>query len=89
MYYLYILRCADDSLYTGITTDLARRVEEHNTSKLGAKYTKARRPVELIYSKKFRTRAAASKAEYKIKQLPREKKLELIDKKVDKQSLTK
>lgn len=78
MYYLYILRCADDSLYTGITTDLARRVEEHNKSALGAKYTRARRPVTLVYSKKFRTRVTASRAEYRTKQLTREQKLALI-----------
>ena len=78
MYHLYLLRCADDTLYTGITTDLARRVAEHNTSPRGAKYTHARRPVELVYSKKFRTRAAASKAEYKLKQRTRAQKLALI-----------
>ncbi len=77
MYHLYILRCADGSLYTGITTDLARRVEEHNSSVLGAKYTRARRPVELVYSKKFRSRSTASKAEYRMKQLTREEKLAL------------
>jgi len=81
MYYLYILRCADDTLYTGITVDLKRRVEEHNGSKLGAKYTKARRPVELIYSRKFRTRSSASKEEFRIKTLNREEKLEIIKKK--------
>ncbi len=78
MYYLYILRCADDTLYTGITVDLERRINEHNTSKLGAKYTSARRPVELVYSKKFRNRSTASKAEGKVKGLSREEKLTLI-----------
>jgi len=80
MYFLYILRCADDTLYTGITTDLARRVGEHNFSPLGAKYTRARRPVELVFSKKFRSRSAASCAEYKMKQLTREQKMSLIQK---------
>ncbi|MFA5871186.1 MAG: GIY-YIG nuclease family protein [Parcubacteria group bacterium] len=55
MYYLYILECADKTLYTGITTNLARRIAEHNDSKLGAKYTFARRPVKLAYSKNLKT----------------------------------
>lgn len=78
MYYLYILECSDLSLYTGITVDLDRRVLEHNTAKIGAKYTKARRPVRLVYSKKFRNRSLASKAEMKIKKLSRQQKLELV-----------
>jgi len=78
MYHLYILQCADKTLYTGITVDLARRIKEHNDSKLGAKYTRARRSVKLVYSKKFRNRSSASKAESRIKNLTRQKKLELI-----------
>jgi len=78
MWYVYILQCADKTLYTGITVDLARRLEEHNSSQLGAKYTRARRPVKMVYSKKFRSRSAASKAEYQIKKLSRENKLKLI-----------
>lgn len=78
MYYLYILKCADKTLYTGITTDLTRRVSEHNTSKLGAKYTKARRPVNLVYSRKFRTRATATREEIRIKNLSKIEKLKLI-----------
>lgn len=78
MYYLYMLECADTTLYTGITVDLDRRVLEHNTSKTGAKYTKARRPVKLVYSKKFRNRSLASKAENKLKKLSRNQKLALI-----------
>jgi len=78
MYYLYILKCADKTLYTGITVDLDRRIEEHNDSKLGAKYTRARRPVKLVYSKKFRNRSSASKEESRIKNLSREEKLGLI-----------
>lgn len=81
MYYLYILKCADETLYTGITVDLERRIQEHNQSKLGAKYTKARRPVKLIYSKKFRNRSLASKEENRIKRLSREEKLELLGRK--------
>ncbi len=80
MYHLYILKCADKTLYTGITVDLDRRIEEHNDSKLGAKYTRARRPVKLAYSKKFRNRSSASKEESRIKNLSREEKLELIKK---------
>ncbi|MFA5188125.1 MAG: GIY-YIG nuclease family protein [Patescibacteria group bacterium] len=80
MYYLYILKCADKTLYTGITLDLARRIKEHNFSKLGAKYTRARRPVELVYSKKFRSRSTASRAEAKLKNLTRAEKLKIIAK---------
>jgi len=80
MYYLYILKCADDTLYTGITVDLERRVKEHNTSSLGAKYTTARRPVELVYSKKYKDRSSASKQECQIKDLSRIEKLKLIRK---------
>jgi putative endonuclease len=78
MYHLYIVRCADESLYTGITTDLSRRVIEHNAGKAGAKYTRARRPVELVYSKKYRGRSTASKAEAALKRLSRKEKLALI-----------
>ena len=78
MYHLYILKCADGTLYTGITIDLARRVGEHNSSKLGAKYTRARRPVKLVYSKKFRNRSLASTAECRIKKVSRDKKVKLI-----------
>jgi len=80
MYFVYILQCADNSLYTGITTDLERRVSEHNLSKLGAKYTKARRPVKLVYSKEFADRSGALIEEAKIKKLRREEKLRLIKK---------
>jgi putative endonuclease len=79
MYYLYILECADGSLYTGITTDLKRRVMEHNDSELGAKYTCGRRPVKLVYSKKFRNRSSASKEEVRSKKLSRKEKLKLIN----------
>lgn len=80
MYYLYILKCSNKTLYTGITTNLKRRVIEHNSSKLGAKYTSSRRPVKLVYSKKFKNRSTASREETRIKKLKREKKLELIKK---------
>ncbi len=77
MYYLYILECADGTLYTGITLDIKRRLQEHNTSKLGAKYTRSRRPVKLFYLKEFTSRSVALKAEFQIKKLPREEKLKL------------
>jgi putative endonuclease len=80
MYYLYILQCADKTLYTGITTDLKRRVVEHNGKKLGAKYTSSRRPVKLVYSKKLKSRSSASKEEARIKKLKKSQKLALIDK---------
>ncbi|MCK9271944.1 GIY-YIG nuclease family protein [Candidatus Gracilibacteria bacterium] len=80
MYHLYILKCADGTLYTGITVDLERRIAEHNNSKLGAKYTSARRPVELVYSASFDNRSDASREECRIKKLTREGKIELIRK---------
>ncbi len=78
MYYIYILKCADKTLYTGITTDLKRRVAEHNGGKLGAKYTASRRPVKMVYSKKFRNRSTASREEARIKKLKRGEKLKLL-----------
>ena len=80
MYYLYILECADKTLYTGITTDLARRIAEHGGNRLCAKYTSTRRPVKLVYSQKFKNRSAASKEELRIKKLKKSEKLELIKK---------
>ena len=77
-YFIYILRCNDDTLYTGISTDITRRLFEHNNSNKGAKYTKVRRPVSLVYSEESTDRSTASKREYEIKKLTREKKLELI-----------
>ena len=78
-YYVYIVECNDSSLYTGIAKDIKKRVDEHNTSDKGAKYTKARRPVSLKYSEKCDDRSDACKREYEIKQLKREEKLRLID----------
>lgn len=78
MYHLYILKCSDDTLYTGITTDLSRRIDEHNSSDKGAKYTKARRPVTLVYQEEHSDRSLASKREYYIKKMSRAKKLSLI-----------
>ena len=75
--YIYILRCSDDTLYTGWTTDIEKRTEMHNCGK-GAKYTKARRPVELVYFEKLESKSGALKREAAIKKLSREKKLALI-----------
>lgn len=77
-YFIYILRCKDGTLYTGITTDLKRRVKEHNSSLLGARYTKGRRPVELLYSRKFINRSEVTKEEARIKKLSRSEKFLLI-----------
>ena len=77
MNYRYMLKCSDGTLYTGWTNDLEKRVEAHNSGK-GAKYTKARRPVELAYYEEFETKEQAMKREYAIKQLGRKEKQELI-----------
>jgi len=79
-YYLYILQCNDATLYTGITTDLNRRIKEHNTSQKGAKYTKTRRPVKVVYQEELEDKSSALKREYKVKKLSRKEKLELIKK---------
>jgi putative endonuclease len=87
-HYIYILKCADSTLYTGYTTDIGKRESEHNgkgdtasAQNLGAKYTRSRRPVKLIYSEQFATKSEAMKREYEIKQLTRERKLALIKRK--------
>ena len=72
-----MLKCSDGTLYTGWTNDLEKRVEAHNSGK-GAKYTKARRPVELAYYEEFQTKEQAMKREYAIKQLGRKEKQKLI-----------
>ncbi|MCW8896354.1 MAG: GIY-YIG nuclease family protein [Sulfurimonas sp.] len=73
-----MLKCSDETLYTGITTDLTRRIDEHNNSLKGAKYTRIRRPVELIYSESTKDKSSASKRELEIKKLSRIQKLELV-----------
>ncbi len=77
MWFVYIIRCADDSLYTGVTTDIDRRIVEHNTKKTGAKYSRARRPVTLVYQETIDSRSAALKREAAIKTLPRSEKEQL------------
>lgn len=80
MYFVYILLCADDSLYTGIATDMERRLEEHNSSDKGAKYTRGRRPVKIVYNETLGTRSEASKREYEIKKkMTKAEKLKLIE----------
>ncbi len=78
MYYLYIVRCSDNSLYTGITLDVKRRIAEHNDSKKGARYTKSRRPVVLVYSEVCNSKGEALKREAYIKKLSREEKNTLV-----------
>ena len=77
-YRLYILRCADGSLYTGITLDVARRLEEHQGGKRGAKYLRGRTPVELVFECDAGARGDALRLEHRIKQLSREDKEALI-----------
>lgn len=85
---VYILRCADGSLYTGITRDVTRRVEEHNSHDLlAARYTRSQRPVVLVYRETVRTRSSACRREYRIKQMTRSDKLALLKEKLYRQGL--
>ena len=77
-WYLYILRCRDGSLYTGITTDVQTRLEAHRAGK-GAKYTRGRGPLELVYSENCGDHSAALKREFQVKALPRAEKMKLIE----------
>ncbi|MDO4661883.1 MAG: GIY-YIG nuclease family protein [Tissierellia bacterium] len=77
MNYVYIVRCSDNSLYTGRTNNLQKRIETHNSGK-GAKYTRSRLPVKLVYKKEFETKNDALKYEKKIKSLKKSKKEELV-----------
>jgi len=79
MWHVYILECSDKTLYTGVTTDLERRTEEHNAGRSGAKYTRARQPVSLVYSRRYKSRSAAAREEWRIKKLPRTEKLKIIN----------
>lgn len=78
MWYVYMVRCADGTFYTGITTEVGRRVEEHNVSDLAAKYTRTRRPVVLVYSVAVKNKSAASKLEARIKKSTRLDKIRLV-----------
>lgn len=77
-WFVYILRCADQSLYTGITNDLQRRLEQHNASPRGARYTRSRRPVQLVYREQWPDRASALRREHALKRLDRAAKAALI-----------
>jgi len=77
-WFVYLLRCRDHTLYCGITTDLGRRLDQHNRGRAGAKYTRARRPVSLVYAQEFPDRASAARFEYRLKQLDRAEKLALF-----------
>ena len=76
---LYIVRCADGTLYTGIATDVGKRVAEHEASPRGAKYLRGRGPLQLVFSAAAGDRAKASRIEYRVKQLSRTQKLALIE----------
>jgi putative endonuclease len=78
MWYVYIIQCSDNSLYTGTTTDISRRVNEHNRSK-GGNYTRIRQPVKLMYQETHSNRSDALKREIQIKRWSKEKKLALIN----------
>jgi len=77
-HYVYVLECADGTLYTGYTTDVERRVAEHDAGE-GAKYTRGRTPVELVYRERFESRSAAMSREHELKQLSRTEKERLVD----------
>jgi len=77
-YYCYLLKCADGSYYTGWSTDPERRLNQHNSGN-GARYTRSRRPVELVYTEELPTRSAAMKREIKIKRLPQAEKRSLSE----------
>lgn len=78
MYYVYLLECADKSIYTGITNNLEVRLQHHKDG-TGSRYTRARRAVRILYTEEYPGRSAAQKREAEIKSWPRKKKLELID----------
>lgn len=78
MHYVYIVECSDGTLYTGYTTDVDRRVEEHNDGE-GAKYTRGRTPVEVVHVEEYETRSDAMSREAEIKSLSREEKEELVN----------
>jgi len=79
MWTIYILRCSDDTYYTGVTTDMARRLKEHNELACGAKYTRARRPVQLVYQECVADRSIAQSREHTIRRLSRQDKVALIE----------
>jgi putative endonuclease len=78
LWYVYIVRASDETLYTGITTDLKRRLAEHQSGKAGAKYFRGRTALEMVFTESSATRSAASKREAEIKKLTRAQKVSLI-----------
>ncbi|MFC4552978.1 MULTISPECIES: GIY-YIG nuclease family protein [Halorussus] len=78
VHWIYVIECADGSFYTGYTTDVERRVQEHDRGD-GAKYTRGRTPVELVHAERFESKSAAMSREYEIKQLTRREKERLVE----------
>lgn len=78
-WHVYIVRCRDGTLYTGIARNLEKRIEEHNSGPAGARYTRSRRPVKLVHAEEAPSRSAALKREHEIKRLPRARKQLLAD----------
>lgn len=78
IFYFYIVRCCDNSLYSGITTDIKRRVGEHNSRKRGAKYTRSKQPVKLVYKETFANKSLALKREWQIKKMTKKEKESLL-----------
>jgi putative endonuclease len=78
IWHVYMVCCSDGTLYTGITNDLAKRIEAHNSGRDGARYTRSRRPVKLVYSEPAVSKSAAAKRELQIKKMPRAKKKKMI-----------
>ena len=76
---VYIIRCADDSLYTGIATDVSRRLGEHEACSIGSKYLRGRAPLELVFEQELGDRSIASKIEHRIKKLPRHQKEKIVN----------
>ena len=76
---MYVVECSDGTLYTGITTDINRRLNEHNYGDKAAKYTRSRRPVKLLMTKQFASHSTAAKAEHRFKKLTRNRKFEIIN----------
>jgi len=86
MWYTYMVRCRDRSLYTGITKDIDRRLAEHNNAKNGARYTRTRRPVRLVFLERFSSRSAAAKREHQLKSLSKTEKQKLFQKTIGSRS---
>lgn len=79
IWYVYMVCCSDGTLYTGIAKDLEKRIEAHNSGKNGARYTRTRRPVKLVFAEEAGSRSAAARLEYRIKRLPLEMKNRLVE----------